>query len=71
MPTWQQFLRVLALRVSLLDQEFGQNENGNPNYGWEKELWRQEFLFSPKNMGGLDNGLLFGWLLCEAALNLL
>jgi hypothetical protein len=39
MPTWQYFLKVLAPRVSPIHQEFGQDENGNPNYGREEELW--------------------------------
>jgi hypothetical protein len=29
-------------------------------YGWEKELWRQEFLLSAKNMGSLGDGLSVG-----------
>jgi hypothetical protein len=64
MLTWQHFLRVLEPRVSTLDQKFGQEKNGNPNYGQEEELWLQEFLL----LGSLGNNLLFGRPPCEAAL---
>jgi hypothetical protein len=68
MPTWQYFLRVLGPRVTPFNQEFGQDENGNPNYDQEEELWRLEFLLKAKNMGSLGNSLLLGWPLCEGAL---
>jgi hypothetical protein len=68
MPTWQSFLRVLVPRVSPLDQEFGQDKNGNPNNGWKEELWHQEFLLSAKNIGSLGDGLLLGWPSCDATL---
>jgi hypothetical protein len=70
MPTWQHFLRVLAPKVSSLNQEFGQDKNENPNYDQEEELWCQEFLLLAKNMGSLDNGLSFGRPSYEVALSM-
>jgi hypothetical protein len=70
MPTWQYFVRVLASRVSPLNQEFGQDKNRNLNYDRDEELWHQEYLFPAKNMGSLGDGLSLGWPPCEVALSL-
>jgi hypothetical protein len=64
MPTWQHFLRVLVPRVSSLNQEFEQDENGNPNYGQEEA---PKVSLLAKNMGNLDDGLSLGRPPCEAA----